>query len=203
MKSQVNEGTHKPPRKTGIKPVAAKPLKKKLTEAVSAKALANSFSRINVKVLKEPQNGNKPQTFEVNRNQKSVSTKVVVSKQNPQQKRPHAHEGSNSSIALKPKTKSRKTKHQKKNEEVVLDKTDSRQTSSALRRFSVRCHCPDCLPCSEECCENQAVRSGRCCDPETLGQCLQPFQVTEQLYYSFSSFHLKEGPVDDQFSFSD
>ena len=120
MKSQVNEGTHKPPRKTGIKPVAAKPLKKKLTEAVSAKALANSFSRINVKVLKEPQNGNKPQTFEVNRNQKSVSTKVVVSKQNPQQKRPH--EGSNSSIALlKPKTKSRKTKHQKKNEEVVLD----------------------------------------------------------------------------------
>ena len=133
------------------------------------------------------------------KNQKS--TKVVVSKQPPQQKRPH--EETNSSISLKPKTKSRKTKPQKKDEAVVLDQTDSRHTSSAPRRCHVPCLCAHCLPCSEECCENQAVRSGRCCDPETLGQCLQPFQVTEQLYYSFSSFHLKEGPVDDQFSLSD
>ena len=179
---QSHQRTHKPSRKKGTKPAAAKPPKKTLTEATSAKALLKSLSSVNVKVSTDPQNGNKPQKTEVFKNQKS--TKVVVSKQPSQQKRPH--EETNSSISFKPKAKSRKTKPQK-DEAVVLDQTDSRHTSSAPRRFSVPCHCAHCLPCSEECCENPAVRSGRCCDPETLGQCLQPLQVTSVI--SFSAFH--------------
>ena len=175
---QSHQRTHKPPRKKGTKPAAAKPPKKTLSEATPAKDLLNSFPSINVKVSTEPQNGNEPIKTEVNRNPKSI--KVVVSKQPPQQKRPP--EESNSSISLKPKAKSRKLKPQKKDEAVVLDQTDSRLSSSAPRRFSVPCHCAHCLPCTELCCENPAVRSGRCCDPETLGHCLQPLQVTHQFY---------------------
>ena len=39
------------------------------------------------------------------------------------------------------------------------------------------CHCPSCLPCSAPCCDNPAVRSGRCCDPSSLGSCLQPLEA--------------------------
>ena len=185
---QSHQRTHKPPRKKGTKPAAANPPKKTSSEATSAKALLKSFSSINVKVSTDSQNGNEPHKTEVNRNPKS--TKVVVSKQPPQQKRPP--EESNSSISLKPKAKSRKIKPQKIGEAVVLDQTDSRQISSGPRRFSVPCHCANCLPCTELCCENPAVRSGRCCDPETLGQCLQPLQVTNQLFPSLLSLYLCE-----------
>ena len=40
---------------------------------------------------------------------------------------------------------------------------------------NINCHCRSCLPCTKACCENPAVRSGKCCDPNTLGRCLQPF----------------------------
>ena len=176
---QSHQRTHKPPRKKGTKPAAAKPPKKKtLSEATPAKDLLHSLPSINVKVSTEPQNGNEPEPNKTEINKTPKSTKVVVSKQPPQQKRPP--EESNSSISLKPKAKSRKLKPQKKDEAVVLDQTDSRL--SAPRRFSVPCHCAHCLPCTELCCENPAVRSGRCCDPETLGHCLQPLQVTHQFY---------------------
>ena len=39
------------------------------------------------------------------------------------------------------------------------------------------CHCRVCQPCTKPCCENSAVRTGRCCDPSTLGSCLQPYQA--------------------------
>merc|ERR1719153_131768 len=39
------------------------------------------------------------------------------------------------------------------------------------------CHCRECQPCPHACCENMAVRSGLCCDPTTLGRCLQPYQT--------------------------
>jgi len=177
---QSHQRTHKANDKSGSKPVAAKPLKNKSIAANSAKELLNSFSSINVKVSTEPQNGNEPRKADDIKNQKSVSTKVVVSKQPPQkQKRPS--DGSDSVPFLKPKQKSRKTNPQKKDKAVLVVKTDSRQPgcfapAPALRKFSVPCHCPECLPCMEECCDNPAVRSGRCCDPETLGQCLQPLQ---------------------------
>ena len=43
--------------------------------------------------------------------------------------------------------------------------------------FACNINCPyrSCLPCTKACCENPAVRSGKCCDPNTLGRCLQPF----------------------------
>ena len=44
--------------------------------------------------------------------------------------------------------------------------------------LAIPCHCVKCLPCTSLCCDNPPVRSGRCCDPSTLGQCLQPYQVT-------------------------
>ena len=176
---QTHQRTLKPPRKKGTKPATAKPPEKSSTGAVSAKALLHSFSSINVKVTTDPHNGNEPQKTEVIKNPKS--TKVVVSKQPPKQKRPL--EESNPSTVLKPKAKSRKIKPQKKDEAVVLDQTDSRLAISASRRFSVPCHCANCMPCTEECCENPAVRSGKCCDPETLGQCLQPSQVTHHISY--------------------
>ena len=49
-----------------------------------------------------------------------------------------------------------------------------RVTRSGLH---VSCHCDQCMPCSGPCCENPAVRAGRCCDPATLGSCLQPLEV--------------------------
>ena len=39
------------------------------------------------------------------------------------------------------------------------------------------CHCRECQPCPHACCENMAVRTGLCCDPTTLGRCLQPYQT--------------------------
>ena len=39
-----------------------------------------------------------------------------------------------------------------------------------------KCHCRLCLPCMKLCCDNPVVRSGKCCDPTTLGFCLQPFE---------------------------
>ena len=43
--------------------------------------------------------------------------------------------------------------------------------------WRVPCHCPRCRPCSSLCCENPPVRAGQCCDPRTLGRCLQPYEV--------------------------
>lgn len=47
----------------------------------------------------------------------------------------------------------------------------------------IPCHCQLCLPCSSPCCENPAVRAGRCCDPRTLGHCLQPYEVSFIAWY--------------------
>ena len=108
---QSHQRTHKANGKSGTKPVVAKPLKNKSTAANSAKELLNSFSSINVKVSTESQNGNEPCKADVIRNQKSVSTMVVVSKQPPQKKK-RPPDGSDS-VSLKPKPKSRKTNPQK------------------------------------------------------------------------------------------
>jgi len=57
--------------------------------------------------------------------------------------------------------------------------TDSRsgvRYAEAELDYSIPCHCVQCLPCSELCCNNPAVRAGKCCDQRTLGHCLQPFQ---------------------------
>lgn len=45
------------------------------------------------------------------------------------------------------------------------------------KTLAIPCHCVKCLPCVSLCCDNPPVRAGRCCDPSTLGQCLQPYQV--------------------------
>ena len=87
----------------------------------------------------------------------------TIQKQPRQKKR-----GRSSSLSAKPKSKSRKTKAL--DDEVVPPRP-------AASSFYVPCHCPECLPCREDCCENPAVRSGKCCDPRTLGQCLQPYEV--------------------------
>ena len=39
------------------------------------------------------------------------------------------------------------------------------------------CHSRECQPCPHACCENIVVRTGLCCDPTTLGRCLQPYQA--------------------------
>ena len=162
-------------RKSEKKPVAAKPKKNKSSsESTAAEELTNSPPRINAKVVKVstgPQKDNESQKPE------GSMSKDVVSKQPQTQKRSRER---SASVSLKPKLKARRTKKHK--DEAVSVKTDSRQTSSlptapALCRFSIPCHCLECLPCTEECCDNPAVRSGACCDPETLGHCLQPFQV--------------------------
>ena len=52
--------------------------------------------------------------------------------------------------------------------------------------WRVPCHCPQCRPCSSLCCENPAVRAGQCCDPRTLGRCLQPYQVNIVTCHSYN-----------------
>ena len=56
----------------------------------------------------------------------------------------------------------------------IINDYRGRVTRSGLH---VPCHCDQCMPCSGPCCENPAVRAGRCCDPATLGSCLQPLEV--------------------------
>ena len=48
-----------------------------------------------------------------------------------------------------------------------------------LKEYKIKCHCVKCIPCKLPCCENPAVRAGKCCDPSTLGGCLQPYEVSE------------------------
>ena len=43
------------------------------------------------------------------------------------------------------------------------------------------CHCSECMPCTNLCCDNPPVRAGLCCHPTTLGRCLQPFQVRKEI----------------------
>ena len=74
-----------------------------------------------------------------------------------------------------PASTSRKTKPRV--DEAFLNRTGSVPPRPAASTSCVPCHCPECLPCREDCCENPAVRSGKCCDPRTLGQCLQPYEV--------------------------
>ena len=51
---------------------------------------------------------------------------------------------------------------------------DSLHVAWAHERGS--CHCEMCMQCLKPCCNNPAVRSGKCCDPTTLGFCLQPYE---------------------------
>ena len=173
VKAFKSHGKSHRPRRSETKPVAAKPQKTKPSASTAANAEV-------VKVSTDPQKDNEPQKPEVCSDRKSVS-KNLVSKQPPSQKRLRER---SASVSLKPKPKARRTQNDA--DDAVSDKTDSRQTSSlppapAPRMFSIPCHCPECLPCTEECCDNPAVRSGACCDPETLGHCLQPFQVRKEM----------------------
>ena len=59
-----------------------------------------------------------------------------------------------------------------------------------VEEWCVPCHCPQCQPCSNVCCDNTPVRAGLCCDPRTLGRCLQPYEVTIVLIRMFSSINL-------------
>ena len=175
VKAFKSHGKSHRPRRSETKPVAAKPQKTKLSASTAANAKV-------VNVSTDPQKDTEPQQPEVLSGRKSVS-KDVVSKQPPSQKRSRER---SASVSLKPKPKARRTQKCKDADEAVSVKTDSRQTSSlppapAPRMFSIPCHCPECLPCTEECCHNPAVRSGACCDPETLGHCLQPFQVRKEM----------------------
>ena len=63
--------------------------------------------------------------------------------------------------------------------------------------WRVPCHCPQCVPCSNLCCENPPVRAGQCCDPRTLGSCLQPYQVNTncQRENIYSKFYYFAAPV--------
>ena len=50
-------------------------------------------------------------------------------------------------------------------------------SSEPKKKYKIPCHCVKCQPCRGPCCDNPAVRAGKCCDPNTLGRCLQPFEV--------------------------
>ena len=177
VKAFKSHGKSHRPRRSETKPVAvaAKPQKTKPSASTAANAKV-------VKVSTDLQKDTEPQQPEVLSGRKSVS-KDVVSKQPPSQKRSRER---SASVSLKPKPKARRTQKRKDADEAVSVETDSRQTTSlppapAPRMFSIPCHCPECLPCTGECCDNPTVRSGACCDPETLGHCLQPFQVRKEM----------------------
>ena len=56
-----------------------------------------------------------------------------------------------------------------------------------LKEYKIKCHCVKCIPCKLPCCENPAVRAGKCCDPSTLGGCLQPYEVSEIISSNMAS----------------
>ena len=179
---QSHQKTHKSRK---LDKTTVKRSEKKISTAASARDLLNSFSSVNVKVSTEPQNGNEPQNLKVGKTQKSVSRNVVVSQYPPSQKKGKDISDSET-LKLKP-PKSRKTKTRKEDTGDV--RTNIHPSSvppvPATRKFSIPCHCSDCLPCGEECCDNPVVRSGQCCDPGTLGQCLQPLKVGYEMLNPF------------------
>ena len=146
-----------------------------INELTKFKVKLNSLTSLNVKILTEPSNGSNSQSPDIEE-PKQRSSKVQ--KQLRQLKRSRDR-----SRSLTEKPKSRKTKPWV--DEAILNRTGSVPPRSAASTSCVPCHCPECLPCREDCCENPAVRSGRCCDPRTLGQCLQPFEV---IFLTNSSF---------------
>ena len=66
-----------------------------------------------------------------------------------------------------------------------------------VEEWCVPCHCPQCQPCSNVCCDNTPVRAGLCCDPRTLGRCLQPYEVNivEIKILSITKFIFLAAPV--------
>ena len=84
-----------------------------------------------------------------------------------------------------------------KTEKAVSGSEDQSLPPEREERWSIPCHCPQCRPCSHVCCENPAVRAGQCCDPRTLGRCLQPYQVNiaGPEMFTFTKFPFLPAPV--------
>ena len=66
----------------------------------------------------------------------------------------------------------------KKGKKLLKELPKDPETTKKAPRYQIPCHCVQCVPCLLPCCHNPAVRAGKCCDPETLGHCLQPFEVS-------------------------
>ena len=80
-------------------------------------------------------------------------------------------------VLKKPRKKTDKTPSCDKSLPAIKAKKLIRELPKAPR-YQIPCHCVKCVPCLLPCCHNAAVRAGKCCDPETLGHCLQPFEVS-------------------------
>ena len=88
----------------------------------------------------------------------------------------------------------------KKGKKLLKELPKDPETTKKAPRYQIPCHCVQCVPCLLPCCHNPAVRAGKCCDPNTLGHCLQPFEVSSfcQLLVLGSGFTLllfSSGPV--------
>ena len=75
-----------------------------------------------------------------------------------------------------------------KTKKLITEFPKDPDTTKKAPRYQIPCHCVKCVPCLLPCCHNPAVRAGKCCDPETLGHCLQPFEVSS--VFSFISMCL-------------
>ena len=113
---------------------------------------------------------------------KRTITDATPKKPKPKPSTPRVKKGKRKSAKLlsddiKGKTKTEEAGGGSEPEVPGINEGEGQPPPEREERWRVPCHCPQCRPCSSLCCENPAVRAGQCCDPRTLGRCLQPYEV--------------------------
>ena len=158
---------------------------KKVVPIDPIKSVAPSLSRLAVNnlVSNESTSQESPVVTKKSTKRKSAKKDVSLKSETPILKKPRKTDKISNCDKLLPTKKAKK---------LLKELPKDPETTKEAPKYQIPCHCVQCVPCLLPCCHNPAVRAGKCCDPHTLGHCLQPFEVSfySQLLVLGSGFTL-------------
>ena len=152
---------------------------KKVVPIDPIKSVAPSLSRLAVNnlVSNESTSQESPVVTKKSTKRKSAKKDVSLKSETPIPKKPRKTDKISNCDKLLPTKKAKK---------LLKELPKDPETTKEAPKYQIPCHCVQCVPCLLPCCHNPAVRAGKCCDPHTLGHCLQPFEVSfySQIYHT-------------------